>query len=164
MIFGGTPKDAFGVDAQAIIEQVIYAKMPPHLKEPINQAHLEKSMYEQIEADLERELELSSLEYPDENQINTTTHKQQIVGNQDNTGNINSDTNDSNANNNKNDRKSKTVFSICEIPGETNHSAEKFFVGANAVNRPLPWNRKPQPQDAQDSVTGCVRATAQYLN
>ena len=32
-------KDAFGVDAQAIIEQFIYAKMPPHLKKSINQAH-----------------------------------------------------------------------------------------------------------------------------
>ena len=34
-------KDAFGVAAQAIIEQFIYAKMPPHLKKSINQAHLE---------------------------------------------------------------------------------------------------------------------------
>ena len=31
-------KDAFGVAAQAIIEQFIYAKMPPHLKKTINQA------------------------------------------------------------------------------------------------------------------------------
>ena len=34
-------KNAFGVAAQAIIEQFIYAKMPPHLKKSINQAHLE---------------------------------------------------------------------------------------------------------------------------
>ena len=34
-------KDAFGVAAQKIIEQFIYAKMPPHLKKSINQAHLE---------------------------------------------------------------------------------------------------------------------------
>ena len=34
-------KDAFGVAAQAIIEQFIYAKMPPQLKKSINQAHLE---------------------------------------------------------------------------------------------------------------------------
>ena len=32
-------KDAFGVAAQAIIELFIYAKMPPHLKKSINQAH-----------------------------------------------------------------------------------------------------------------------------
>ena len=33
-------KGAFGVAAQAIIKQFIYAKMPPHLKKTINQAHL----------------------------------------------------------------------------------------------------------------------------
>ena len=33
-------KDAFGAAAQDIIEQIIYAKMPPHLKESINQAPL----------------------------------------------------------------------------------------------------------------------------
>ena len=38
-------KDAFGVAAQAIIEQFIYAKMPPHLKKSINQAHLEHDTY-----------------------------------------------------------------------------------------------------------------------
>ena len=30
-------KDAFGIAAQAIIDQFIYAKMPPHLKKSINQ-------------------------------------------------------------------------------------------------------------------------------
>ena len=39
-------KDAFGVAAQAIIEQFIYAKMPPHLMKSINQAHLENGTYE----------------------------------------------------------------------------------------------------------------------
>ena len=34
-------KDAFGIAAHAIIEQFKYAKMPPHLKKSINQAHLE---------------------------------------------------------------------------------------------------------------------------
>ena len=33
-------KDTFGVAVQAIIEQFIYAKVPPHLKKSINQAHL----------------------------------------------------------------------------------------------------------------------------
>ena len=33
-------KDAFGVAAEAIIERFIYAKVPPHLKKPISQAHL----------------------------------------------------------------------------------------------------------------------------
>ena len=38
-------KDAFGVDAQAIIEQFIFANTPPHLKKLINQAHLERHVW-----------------------------------------------------------------------------------------------------------------------
>ena len=64
-------KDAFGVAAQAIIEQFIYAKMPPHLKKSINQEHLENGTYKQIVSHLERELELNGLEAPDEIQLNT---------------------------------------------------------------------------------------------
>ena len=121
-------KDAFGVDAQAIIDQFIYAKMPPHLKKSIYQAHLENGTYEQIVTYLERELELNSLEYPDESQMNTVTHKQQIEGNPDNAGNINSDTNDSNPNNHKIDRKSRTLYPPCETCGKTNHSTERCYV------------------------------------
>ena len=157
-------KDAFGVDAQAIIEQFIYAKMPPHLKKSINQAHLENGTCEQIVTHLERELELNSLEYPDETQMNTVMYKQQIDGNPDNAGNINSDANDSNPNNHKNDRKSRTLYSPCETCGKTNHSTERCYVGANAANRPLPWKNKPQEQDAHDNITGCVQATAQHFN
>ena len=68
-------KDASGVAAQAIIEQFIYAKMPPHLKKSINQAHLENGTYEQIVSHLERELELNGLEAPDEMPINTVTQQ-----------------------------------------------------------------------------------------
>ena len=68
-------KDAFGVAAQAIIEQFIYAKMPPHLKKSINQAHLENGTYEQIVSHLQRELELNGLEAPDEMPINTVTQQ-----------------------------------------------------------------------------------------
>ena len=63
-------KDAFGIAAHTIIEQFIYAKMPPHLKKSKNQAHLENGTYEQIVTHLERELELNGLEAPDEQQIN----------------------------------------------------------------------------------------------
>ena len=132
-------KDAFGVDAQAIIEQFIYAKMPPHLKKSINQAHLENGTCEQIVTHLERELELNSLEYPDETQMNTVMYKQQIDGNPDNAGIINSDTSDSNPNKNESDRKSRTLYPPCETCGKTNHSTERCYVGANAANRPLPW-------------------------
>ena len=59
-------EDAFGVAAHAIIEQFIYAKMPPHLKKSINQAHLENGTYKQVVSHLEKELELNGLEAPDE--------------------------------------------------------------------------------------------------
>ena len=157
-------KDAFGVDAQAIIEQFIYTKMPPHLKKSINQAHLENGTCEQIVTHLESELELNSLEYPDETQMNTVMYKQQNDGNPDNAGNINSDTNDSNPNNHKTDRKSRTLYPPCETCGKTNHSTERCYVGANAANRPLPWKNKPQEQDAHDSITAYVQATAHYFN
>ena len=157
-------KDAFGVAAQAIIGQNMYAKMPPHLKKSINQAHLGNGTYEQIVTHLERELELNSLEYPDETQMNTVTHNQQIEGNTDNAGNISCDTNDSNPNNHKNDKKSRTLYPPCETCGKTNHSTERCYVGANSANRPLPWKNKSQEQDAHDSITGCVQATAQHPN
>ena len=63
-------KDAFGIAAHTIIEQFMYAKMPPHLKKSINQAHLENGTYEQIVTHLEKEIELNGLEAPDEQQIN----------------------------------------------------------------------------------------------
>ena len=156
-------KDAFGVAAQAIIDQFIYAKMLPHLKKSINQAHLENGTYEQIVTHLERELEINSLENPVEIQMNTVTHKQQIEGNPDNAGKINSDTNDSNPNNHKNDRNSRTLYHPCDTCGKTNHSTEGCYFGANAANRPLLWKNKPQEQEAHDSITGCVQATAQHL-
>ena len=87
--------------------------MPPHLRKSINQGHLENGTFEQIVTHLERELEQNSLEYPDEIKMNTVTHEQQIEGNKDNSGKINSDTNDSNPNNNKKERKSRTVYPRC---------------------------------------------------
>ena len=68
-------KNAFGVAAQAIIEQFIYAEMPLHLKKLINQANLENGTYEQIVSHLKSELELNGLEAPDEMQINTVTQQ-----------------------------------------------------------------------------------------
>ena len=163
-------KDAFGIAAHAIIEQFIYAKMPPHLKKSINQAHLENGTYEQIMTNLKWELELNSLEYPDESQMNTVTHKQQIEGNKDDAGNVNSDTNDCKPNNHKIGGKSRTLYPPYETCGKTDHSTDRCYVGANADNRPLPWKSKPEgqsgnhQQDAQNKITGCVLARGQHFN
>ena len=67
-------KGAFGIASHAIIEQIKYAKMPPHLKKSINQAHLENGTYEQIVTHLEKEIEINGLEAPDQLQINTVSH------------------------------------------------------------------------------------------
>ena len=67
-------KDSFGIAAHTIIELFVYAKMPPHLKKSINQAHLENGAYERIVTNLEKEIELNGLEAPDELQINTVSH------------------------------------------------------------------------------------------
>ena len=67
-------KNALEIATHAIIEQLIYAKMPPHLKKSINQAHPENGPYEQIVTSAERDLELNGLEAPDGLQIYTVTH------------------------------------------------------------------------------------------
>ena len=53
---------AFGENAHQMIENLLYAKMPPHLKKSINQACFENGTYEQIVRHLEREMELNGLE------------------------------------------------------------------------------------------------------
>ena len=53
---------AFGENAHHMIENLLYAKMPPHLKKSINQAYLENGTYDQIVKHLEREMEINGLE------------------------------------------------------------------------------------------------------
>ena len=45
-----------------MIENLLYAKMPPHLKKFIIQAYLENGTNDQIVKHLEREMELNGLE------------------------------------------------------------------------------------------------------
>ena len=45
-----------------MIDSLLYAKLPPHLKRSLELAYLEYGTYDQIAAHLERELELSGLE------------------------------------------------------------------------------------------------------
>ena len=53
---------AFKINAHQMIKNLLYAKMPPHLKQSINQAYPENATYDQIGKHLEREMELSGLE------------------------------------------------------------------------------------------------------
>ena len=61
---------AFGTNAHQMIENLLYAKMPPHLKKSINQAYLENGTYSQFVKHLEREMELNGLE-SDESLVKT---------------------------------------------------------------------------------------------
>ena len=53
---------AFGENAEQMINNLLYAKLPPHLKRSVNTAYLENGTYEEIVQHLERELELNGLE------------------------------------------------------------------------------------------------------
>ena len=64
---------AFGDNAEHMIDSLLYAKLPPHLKRSLNLAYLENGTYDQIVAHLERELELSGLENDGELTIPTMT-------------------------------------------------------------------------------------------
>ena len=56
-----------------MIDSLLYAKLPSHLKRSLNLAYLENGTYEQIVAHLEKELELSGLENDGELTIPTMT-------------------------------------------------------------------------------------------
>ena len=57
---------AFGEHAQAMIDSLLYAKLPPKLKRSVNMARLGNATYEEIVTHLERELELNGLEEGDD--------------------------------------------------------------------------------------------------
>ena len=208
-------KVEFGIAAHAIIDQLIYARMTPHLKKSINQAHLENGTYEQTVRHLERELELNGLEAPDELQINTVSHntvnanadrtkptchyckkpghyknqcrllekeREQTENNQKNPGkknkNVNtsnpngnvSNRNNDNKNSNRTERKPKTNYPPCETCGNTSHSTERGYHGANAANRPPPRQRRPERQNQvqeranENDLNETTRAVARSLN
>ena len=65
------PEKAFGEHAQAMIDSLLYAKLPPKLKRYVNMARLEDATYEEIVTHLERELELNGLEEGDDIHVPT---------------------------------------------------------------------------------------------
>ena len=57
---------AFGENAQAMIDSLLYAKLPPKLKRSVNMARLENATFQEQVTDLEKELELNRLEEGDD--------------------------------------------------------------------------------------------------
>ena len=146
-----------GDNAQHLIDSLLYAKLPPHLKRSLNLAYLENGTYDQLVAHLERESELSGLENDGELTIPTMT----TVPPNDNQ---------------QNTEKAKILCHYCKKPGHfirdcrkrmrkeqeqrndpsiqntkpltsksyaqclrcqrTNHPPEKCWSGPNAANRP----------------------------
>ena len=84
-------------------------------------------------------------------------------------GNVNNP-NNNNRNSNRAERKPKTVYPHCETCDETNHSTERCYHGANAANRPPPWQRRPDRQNqvpegaVQKDSNENSQAVAQKLN
>ena len=66
-------EQAFGDQAQHLIDIFLYARIPTHLKRSIKLAYIEKCTYEQIVAHLGRELEISGIENQKEIPIPTRT-------------------------------------------------------------------------------------------
>ena len=64
-------ENAFGEHAQAMIDSLLYAKLPPKLKRSVNMARLENATYEKTVTHFERELELNGLEEGDDNHVPT---------------------------------------------------------------------------------------------
>ena len=156
---------AFGENAQHMIDSLLYAKLPPHIKRSLNVAYLENGTYDQIVAHLERELELSCLENDGELTIPTM----KAVPPNDNQ---------------QNNEQTKVVCHFCKKPGHvirecrkrmrkeqeqrndpsthkmkpstsksyapcphcqrTNHPPERCWSGPNAANRP---KRFKYPED-----------------
>ena len=61
-----TAKEAFGSDAQQVIDKAIHAKMPDHVQKIPNRAYLEDKPYNEIVLHLEREMRLNGLGTPDD--------------------------------------------------------------------------------------------------
>ena len=162
---------AFGDNAQHMIDSLLYAKLPPHLKRSLNLAHLENGTYDQIVAHLERELELSGLENDGELTIPTMTTVP-LNDNQQNT------------------EQTKVVCHYCKKPGHvirecrkrmrkeqeqrndpstqkikpstsksyapcphcqrTNHPPEQCWNGPNAANRPKGFKQTYQEDNRND--------------
>ena len=130
---------AFGDNAQHMIDSLLYAKLPPHLKRSLNLAHLENGTYDQIVAHLERELELSGLENDGELTIPTMT----AVPPNDNQ---------------QNTEQTKVVCYYCKKPGHVIRECRKRIRKEQAQrNDPLTQKMKPSTSQSHAPCPHCQR-------
>ena len=164
-------KKAFGDNTQHMIDSLLYAKLPPHLKRSLNLAYLENGTYDQIVAHLERELELSGLEKdgeltiptmtavpPNDNQQNTEQTKI-ICHYCKEPGHIirecrkrmrreQEQRNDPSIQNMK--HSTSKSFAPCPHCQRTNHPPEKCWSGPNAANRPKRFKQEYPTDNRND--------------
>ena len=148
---------AFGDNAQHMIDSLLFAKLPPHLKRSLNLAYLENGTYDEIVAHLERQLELSGLENDGELTIPTMTavppndnqpitEKAKIVCRcckkpghviRDCRKRMKKEQEQRNDPSNQNIKLwTSKSFAPCPHCQRTNHPPEKCWSGPNAPNRP----------------------------
>ena len=130
---------AFGDNAQHMIDSLLYAKLPPHLKRSLNLAYLENGTYDQIVAHLERELELSGLENDGELTIPTMT----AVPPNDNQ---------------QNTEQTKVVCHYCKKPGHVIRECRKRIKKEQAQrNDPSTQKMKPSTSKSYAPCPHCQR-------
>ena len=158
---------AFGENAQAMIDSLLYAKLPPKLKRSVNMARLENASYEEIVTHLERELEPNGLEGGDD--IPVPTMSTAPTATRPGTGLLSSGI-DPNITCNyckkpghvkddcrklkrkeeqrRNDgQDTKKEYPKCPTCGKTNHPAERCWKGAGAHLKPKNLKLEDAKQD-----------------
>ena len=162
---------AFGYNAQHMIDSLLYAKLPPHLKRSLNLAYLQNGRYDQIVAHLERELELSGLEndgeltiptmtavLPNDSQQNTeqtkvVCHYCKKPGHiiRDCRKRMKKEQEQRNDPSNQNIKPSTPKsYAPCPHCQRTNHPPEKCWSGPNAANRPKRFKQEYSADNRND--------------
>ena len=162
---------AFGDNAQHMVDSLLYAELPPHLKRSLNLAYLENGIYDQIVAHLEKELELSGLENdgeltkptmtavpPNDSQQNTeqtkvVCHYCKKPGHviRDCRKRMRKEQEQRSDPPNQNIKQSTSKsFPPCPHCQLTNHPPENCWSGPNAANRPKRFKQEYNPENRID--------------
>ena len=132
---------AFDDNAQHMIDSLLYAKLPPHLKRSLNLAYLENGTYDQIVAHLEKELEHSVLENDAELTIPTMTAVPPI-------------------DNQQNTEQTKIVCHYCKMPGHVIRDCRKRMRKEKEQrNDPSIQNIKPSTSQSFAPRLHCQRTS-----
>ena len=172
--FNECAQRASGDNAQHMIDSLLYATLPHHLKRSLNLAYLENGTYDQIVAHLERELELSGLENdgeltiptmtatpPNDNHRNTE-HTKVVCHHSKKSGHVIRDCRERmrkeqeqriDPSNQSMTPSTFKSFASCRHSQRTNHPPEKCLKGRNAANRPKRFKQEysvDKRNDGQD--------------